>query len=76
VAEKYFVRYCMNGCKNKRGNILAVKDLDVLAMNMKMFGRNINQFKCKKCLMKEFGWTKEDFQQQVQEFKNSGCRLF
>lgn len=76
VAEKYFVRYCMNGCKNKRGNILAVKDLDVLAMNMKMFGRNINQFKCKKCLMKEFGWTKEDWNNRVEEFKKMGCDLF
>ena len=45
-------------------------------MNMKMFGRDIDKFKCKKCLMKEFGWSKEQWDQQVNEFKNQGCRLF
>jgi len=45
-------------------------------MNMKMFGRNIEKFKCKKCLMKEFGWTKEDWNKQVEDFKMQGCKLF
>lgn len=76
AAKKYFVRQCVNGCKNKRGNIRTIKELDVLAMNLKMFGRNIDKFMCKKCLLKYLNWTKEDFQQQVQEFKNSGCKLF
>lgn len=51
-------------------------DCETYAMNMKMFGRDIEKFKCKKCLMKEFGWTQEQWNNQVNEFKNQGCRLF
>ena len=76
VAEKYFLRTCSNGCLNKRGNIATIKDKDTLAMNMKMFGRNIDKFMCKKCLIKYFGWTKEDWNNKVNEFKQSGCKLF
>lgn len=76
VAKKYFNRYCSNGCINKRSQSLKIKDKNTLAMNMKMFGRDIEKFKCKKCLMKEFGWTQEQWNKQVNEFKNQGCRLF
>ena len=76
AAQKYFLRQCTNGCKNKRGNTRKIKELDVLAMNLKMFGRSIDKFMCKKCLLKYFNWTEEDFQKQVQEFKSSGCKLF
>lgn len=76
VAEKYFLRTCSNGCLNKRGNIASIKDKDVLAMNMKIFGRNIDKFMCKKCLLKYFEWTKDDWTNKVDEFKRSGCDLF
>ena len=76
VARKYFNRYCTNGCLNKRGNPMKIKHKDVLAMNMKLFGRQIEKFKCKKCLMKEFGWTKEDWDNKVEDFKGQGCKLF
>lgn len=76
IARKYFSRYCENGCLNTRGQPLKLKDKNTLAMNMKMFGRDIEKFKCKKCLMKEFGWTQEQWNKQVNEFKNQGCRLF
>lgn len=76
IARKYFSRYCENGCLNTRGQPLKLKDKNTLAMNMKMFGRDIEKFKCKKCLMKEFGWTQEQWNNQVNEFKNQGCRLF
>lgn len=76
TAKKYFNRYCSNGCINKRNQPLKIKDKDTLAMNMKMFGRSIEKFKCKKCLMKEFGWSKEQWDQQVQSFKEQGCKLF
>lgn len=76
IAKKYFSRTCMNGCKNKRGNVATIKDKDVLAMNMKMFGRNIDKFMCKKCLLKHFNWTKEEWSQQVKDFKRQGCSLF
>jgi 3'-phosphoadenosine 5'-phosphosulfate sulfotransferase (PAPS reductase)/FAD synthetase len=76
VAEKYFQRTCSNYCKNKMGNIAAIKDKDVLAMNLKMFGRSINKFMCKKCLMKMFEWDKDAWNKKVLEFKQSGCDLF
>lgn len=76
IAKNYFNRYCMNGCLNKRGQPLKIKDKSALAMNMKMFGRHIDQFKCKKCLMKEFGWTNDDWVKKVTSFKAQGCRLF
>ena len=76
IARKYFLRHCMNGCKNKKGSIAIIKDKDVLAMNLKLFGRNTEKFKCKKCLLKEFEWNKTDWNKQVEDFKNQGCKLF
>lgn len=76
IARKYFNRYCANGCINKRRQPLRIKDRNALAMNMKMFGRNINRFLCKKCLMKEFGWSKSQWDEKVNEFKAQGCQLF
>ena len=76
IARKYFNRYCANGCINKRRQPLRIKDRNALAMNMKMFGRNINHFLCKKCLMKEFGWRKSQWDEKVNEFKEQGCQLF
>lgn len=76
IARKYFNRYCANGCINKRRQPLRIKDRNALAMNMKMFGRNINRFLCKKCLMKEFGWSKSQWDEKVNEFKEQGCQLF
>lgn len=76
IARKYFNKFCSNGCLNSRHQSLRIKDKNTLAMNMKMFGRDIKKFKCKKCLMKEFGWSKEQWDAQIQEFKNQGCELF
>lgn len=76
VARKYFNRYCANGCLNKRRQPLKIKDKDTLAMNMKMFGRDISKFLCKKCLMKEFGWTTSQWDAKVADFKSQGCKLF
>lgn len=76
IAKNYFNRHCSNGCKNNRGQPLKIKDKNALAMNMKYFGRHIEIFKCKKCLMKEFGWSKEDWDSKVESFKRQGCQLF
>ncbi len=76
IAIKYFNRYCRNGCLNKRKQPLKIKDKDTLAMNMKLYGRYIEQFKCKKCLLKELNFTKEQWDSKVEEFKYQGCKLF
>lgn len=75
IAEKYFNHTCSNGCQFN-GKPKRVKRREEIAMNMKYFGRNTTQFKCKKCLMKEFNWTNEDWDNQVKEFKSQGCTLF
>lgn len=80
VAMQYFNKTC---CKvenhtNKNGKYKPknVYKKDEVAMNLKLFGRNINKFMCKKCLMKEMGWSKEDWDKEVEKFKQQGCNLF
>lgn len=76
VATKYFNKICCNGCKNTKSEALKIKEKAVLGMNMKLYGRQIEKFQCKKCLMKEFGWNKESWNNKVNDFKNQGCKLF
>lgn len=76
VAERYFNRTCANGCLNTRREPLRIKDRSVLAMNMKLFGRDIDRFLCKKCLMRELNWDTEQWDEKVADFKSQGCQLF
>jgi len=68
IAEKYFNHTCECG---KR-----IKSKEVLAMNMKFHGRNVNKFFCKKCLIKELNLSKEEWNNNVERFKQQGCELF
>lgn len=76
VAKRYFNRYCANGCLDTRRNPKRIKSKEVLAMNMKMFGRATDHFLCKKCLMKELGWDDAQWKFHVRGFKLQGCSLF
>lgn len=76
LAEQYFNKYCANGCKSQSGKPKKIKDKEILAMNMKLHGRNISKFMCKKCLMNMHNMTKDDWDMQVAEFKKQGCDLF
>lgn len=69
VAARYFNRKCCN--RNNR-----IKSKEVLSMNMKMYGRNINKFYCKKCLMKDLNWNNGIWDKKVSDFKSQGCALF
>ena len=69
VALQYFNKTCCTCGKNVRQN-------DVLAMNLKMNGRNTNKIYCKKCLMKELRMSKEEWDNNVSDFKAQGCVLF
>lgn len=69
IAKQYFNKTCSECGKNVRQN-------DVLATNMKLRGRNVTEFKCKKCLMKEFNLSKDDWNDKVADFKEQGCKLF
>lgn len=69
VVPQYFNKSCCN-CEKR------IKHKQVLSMNLKMHGRNVNKFFCKKCLMKEFNWNNEDWDNQIETFKKQGCALF
>ena len=69
VALQYFNKTCCTCGKNVRQN-------DVLAMNLKMNGRNTNKIYCKKCLMKELNMSKDEWNNNVADFKSQGCVLF
>ena len=69
IALQYFNKTCCECGKNVRQN-------DVLAMNLKMNGRNTNKIYCKKCLMKELNMSKEEWDNNVTDFKAQGCKLF
>ena len=45
-------------------------------MNLKLHGRNIEKFYCKKCFMKEYGWDFEAWNYQIDMFRQAGCELF
>ena len=70
VATQYFNKPCC-GCGKKK-----IKHKEVLSMNLKLHGRNTNKFYCKKCLMKQYDWTSEIWDKQIDEFKMQGCELF
>ena len=76
VARQYFNKYCANGCKSQSGKPKKIKEKDVIAMNMKLHGRNINKFYCKKCLMKLYNMDNEKWNSEVERFKQQGCDLF
>ena len=76
VARQYFNKYCANGCKSQSGKAKKIKAKDVIGMNMKLHGRNINKFYCKKCLMKLYDMDKEKWNSEVERFKQQGCDLF
>lgn len=69
IASKYF-NHCCEDC-NKR-----IKSKEVLAMNLKYNGRNTTKFFCKKDFMKRLNMTKEQWDSNVERFKDSGCSLF
>lgn len=69
IALQYFNKTCCECGKNVRQN-------DVLAMNLKFHGRNTDKIFCKKCLMKQLGMNKEEWDNRVEGFKIQGCTLF
>lgn len=76
IARQYFNKYCANGCKTQSGKTKKIKEKDVIGMNMKLHGRNINKFYCKKCLMKLYDMDNEKWNSEVERFKQQGCDLF
>lgn len=68
IARKYFNKTCM--CCNKK-----LKKNDV-ALSMKFYGRQIENFKCIKCMSDEFNISQKELRQRAETFKKGGCELF
>ena len=69
LAEQYFNKKC-SVCGKR------IKHKDVLAMNMKIHGRETSRFYCKKCFKNLHGLSEEDWNNRLEAFKQSGCTLF
>lgn len=69
IAKKYFSHICKD-CGKK------IKSKEVLAMNMKFYGRQTTKFYCKKHLKEKLNITEEEWKNYVSIFKEQGCSLF
>lgn len=69
VAENFFSKKCK--CCDKK-----IKSKEVLGMNMKFLGRNIEEFMCKKHLKEFLKIDNHKWDEYVKSFKSSGCELF
>ena len=69
LALQYFSKKCTS-CKK------SVYKKNEIAMNLKLFGRNIDKFLCKRCLSKQMGWKQKDWDEEVSLFKQQNCSLF
>jgi uncharacterized protein YlaI len=49
---------------------------DVIALNKKLFNKNIKTFYCLKCMAENLEVTEEDLLDKIEEFKEEGCTLF
>lgn len=68
LAEKYFNKTCMRCSK--------ILKKDDIALSMKYYGRNIEKFKCIKCLSKDLNVDVHKLKEKAKEFKQQGCNLF
>ena len=67
-AEKYF--------KTNRCDCGKRLSKDMIALNMKLLGRNTNARMCLKCLAEFVESDKKELKKQIEHFKDRGCELF
>ena len=61
-----------NFCKYCGDHVLK----DVIALNKKLLGRNINEVFCIECLADYLCCTTDDLIIKIEDFKEQGCTLF
>lgn len=49
---------------------------DVIALNKKLFDKNVKKFYCLKCMADVLEVTEDDLLDKIEEFKEEGCALF
>ena len=68
TAIKYFNKTCECGT--------SVRNPNILGMNYKLLGTDIEQVYCKPCLKKKLNISEKEWWQSVRTFKDQGCTLF
>ena len=68
IAKKYFNKNCSECGKTLKKN-------DV-GLSLKYYGRNIEDFKCMKCISKDLNVTQKKLKEAIESFKLQGCDLF
>ncbi len=53
-----------------------ITEKDVIALNKKLYSRNIRQFYCLRCMAENLEVSEEDLLDKIDEFKEAGCVLF
>ncbi|MDD4111274.1 MAG: hypothetical protein PHS54_07060 [Clostridia bacterium] len=59
-------------CKFCNNNLIK----DIVALNKKLLGRNVQKFLCIKCLADYLDCTEDDLLIKIEEFKEQNCILF
>ncbi len=49
---------------------------DVIALNKKLFNKDVKNFYCLSCMAEVLEATAEDLQDKIEQFKEEGCTLF
>ena len=49
---------------------------DVIALNKKLFNKDVKKFYCLKCMAENLEVTEEDLLNKIEDFKEEGCTLF
>lgn len=49
---------------------------DIIALNKKLFNKDVKTFYCLKCMAENLEVTEEDLLDKIEEFKEEGCSLF
>lgn len=47
-----------------------------IGLNKKLFGENVSNLLCIKCLANEVEVTEQDLIDKIEEYKEEGCKLF
>ncbi|MDD6846896.1 MAG: hypothetical protein PUE07_05210 [bacterium] len=53
-----------------------ITDKDVIALNKKLLGKDIDHYYCLECLADFLGVTVDELKDKIEEFKEEGCTLF
>ena len=68
IAKNYFNHKCRI-CGKK------IKDKEIIGLNMKLNGRDIDELYCKKCFLEKMDINEETYNEYIKTFKEQGCKL-